>query len=131
VIYVRAVRELLESDVEVRGLAHITGDGFLNLLRLEAEVGYRIDQPLPVPPVFELIAERGGVDDAEMYEVFNMGCGFVCVVPAEAADAALELVAKHHPGSAVIGRTTPAAGIVELTEQGLVGRAGERFERAG
>ena len=49
VIYVRAVRELLESEVEVRGLAHITGEGFLNLLRLEAEVGYRIDAPLPVP----------------------------------------------------------------------------------
>ena len=49
VIYVRAVRELLESDVDVRGLAHITGEGFLNLLRLEAEVGYRIDAPLPVP----------------------------------------------------------------------------------
>ena len=49
-IYVRAVRELLDSGVEVRGLAHITGEGFLNLLRLEAEVGYRIDAPLPVPP---------------------------------------------------------------------------------
>ena len=48
-IYVRAVRELLESDVEVRGLAHITGEGLLNLLRLEAEVGYLIDRPLPVP----------------------------------------------------------------------------------
>ena len=58
VIYVRAVRELLASDVEVRGLAHITGEGLLNLLRLEAEVGYRIDSPLPVPPVFDLIAAR-------------------------------------------------------------------------
>ena len=40
-IYVRAVLELLASAVDVRGLAHITGEGFLNLLRLEAEVGYR------------------------------------------------------------------------------------------
>ena len=56
VIYVRAVRELLDSGVDVRGLAHITGDGFLNLLRLEAEVGYLIDQPLPVPEVFAEIA---------------------------------------------------------------------------
>src|ERR671924_257236 len=45
VIYVRAVRELLASDVEVRGLAHITGEGFLNLLRLEASVGFEIDDP--------------------------------------------------------------------------------------
>src|SRR4051795_1339173 len=59
VIYVRAVRELLASEVEVRGLAHITGEGFLNLLRLDAAVGFAIDSPLPVPPLFELIAARG------------------------------------------------------------------------
>ena len=47
VIYVQAIRELLGSDVDVRGLAHITGDGFLNLLRLEAKAGYRIDSPAP------------------------------------------------------------------------------------
>ena len=81
VIYVRAVRDLLASGLDVRGLAHITGDGLLNLTRLHAEVGYRIDSPLPVPPVFELIAARAGVDAAEMWHVFNMGCGFCCVVP--------------------------------------------------
>ena len=58
VIYVRATRDLLASGLDVRGLAHITGDGLLNLLRLEAEVGYRIDAPLPVPPIFGLIAAR-------------------------------------------------------------------------
>src|SRR5436305_1369510 len=57
-IYVRAVLELLRSDVEVRGLAHITSGGLLNLLRLEAHVGYRIDSPLGVLPIFELIRER-------------------------------------------------------------------------
>ena len=59
VIYVRAVRELLDSGVDVHGLAHITGDGLLNLLRLHADVGYRIDAPLPEPPIFGLIAEPG------------------------------------------------------------------------
>ena len=94
VIYVRAIRALLESEVEVRGLAHITGEGFLNLLRLEAEVGYRIDSPLPVPRIFELIAERGPVEPAELYEVFNMGCGFCCVVPEPAAEAAVALLSS-------------------------------------
>jgi phosphoribosylformylglycinamidine cyclo-ligase len=125
VIYVRAIRELLASEVEVRGLAHITGEGFLNLLRLEADVGYRIDAPLPVPEIFELIAERGSVEPAELYEVFNMGCGFCCVVPAAQADAAVALLAAHHPGTAVIGQATDAAGVVELSAQGLRGtRAG-------
>ena len=130
VIYVRAIRELLESKVDVRGLAHITGDGFLNLLRLEAHAGYRIDSPLPVPPVFVHIAERGGVDDAELYEVFNMGVGFCVVVPHDDADEAVELLERHHPGTAVIGQTTTATGVVELPKQGLIGRRGEGFTRA-
>src|SRR5215212_2187419 len=79
VIYVRAVLALLRSGVPVHGLAHITGGGLDNLLRLHAPVGYEVVDPLPVPPVFDLIARSDGIDDAEMHDVFNMGCGFVCV----------------------------------------------------
>jgi phosphoribosylformylglycinamidine cyclo-ligase len=125
VIYVRAVMDLLRSpDVAVRGLAHITSGGMLNLLRLEApEAGYRIDSPLPVPPVFDLIADGASVPAEEMYEVFNMGCGFCAVVPAEQADAAVELLASHHRGAAVIGTVTDSGGLVELPFAGLQGRA--------
>ncbi|MEA2331772.1 MAG: phosphoribosylformylglycinamidine cyclo-ligase [Thermoleophilaceae bacterium] len=130
VIYVRAVRELLESEVDVRGLAHITGEGFLNLLRLEADVGYEIDAPLPVPQVFELIAERGQVEPAELYEVFNMGVGFCCVVPADQAEAAVALLDRHHAGTAVIGRATADAGVVELPAQGLRGTRAAGFAPA-
>jgi phosphoribosylformylglycinamidine cyclo-ligase len=130
VIYVRAIRELLDSDVDVRGLAHITGDGFLNLLRLGADTGYRVDSPLPVSPIFELIAERGDVEDAELYEVFNMGCGFCVVVPRADADEAVQLLGRHHPGTAAIGQATTATGVVELPKQGLIGRRGEGFTRA-
>ena len=130
VIYVQAICELLASDVDVRGLAHITGDGFLNLLRLEADAGYVIDAPLPVPPVFVHVAERGGVDDAELYEVFNMGCGFCVVVPADDVPSALELLGRHHPGSALIGQAITASGVVELPKQGLIDRRGEGFTPA-
>ncbi len=112
VIYVRAVRELLASDVDVRGLAHITGDGLENLLRLDAEVGYRIGSPLPVPPIFGLIAARSGTGDEEMHEVFNMGCGFCVVVPEGQAGEALALLEQRHPGAAVIGAATDSAGTV-------------------
>jgi phosphoribosylformylglycinamidine cyclo-ligase len=113
VIYVRAVMDLLRSDVDVRGLAHITSGGLGNLLRLEAEVGYRIDSPLPTLPIFDLIAARSGASDDELHEVFNMGCGFCCVVPAAQADEALAIVASRHPGAAVIGSATGNAGVVE------------------
>jgi phosphoribosylformylglycinamidine cyclo-ligase len=130
VIYVRAVMELLRSPVDVRGLAHITSGGMLNLLRLEADVGYRIDSPLPVLPIFELIADGAGVPAEEMYEVFNMGCGFCCVVPADAADEAVSLLGAHHRGAAVIGSVTDRAGAVELPTVGLAGGADGGFKAA-
>jgi phosphoribosylformylglycinamidine cyclo-ligase len=112
-IYVRAVLDLLRSRVDVRGLAHITGDGLNNLLRLAAPVGYRVDDPLPVPPVFELIAELGQVSPEEMYEVFNMGCGFVCVVAARDEADAIELLRGHYPEAKRIGAVTADEGSVE------------------
>ena len=105
-IYVRPVLELLRSEVDVRGLAHITSGGLGNLLRLRADCGYEIDDPLPVQPVFELIQEGGEVSDAEMHEVFNMGCGFCVVVAAAAEDAALAILRAHYPDAKRIGRAT-------------------------
>jgi phosphoribosylformylglycinamidine cyclo-ligase len=97
----------------VHGLAHITGGGLENLLRLGDGVGYAIDAPLPVPPVFGLIQRLGGISDEEMHHVFNMGCGFVAVVPEAQAGVAAELLAGHHPGSRAVGRVTDRAGAVE------------------
>lgn len=113
-IYVKAALELLRSAVEVRGFAHITGDGLNNLLRLNREVGYEINDPLPVPPIFDLIAERGAVSDAEMHEVFNMGCGFCAIVPPADAETAIGLLSAHHAGAAAIGTVTADAGRVRM-----------------
>ena len=129
-IYVRAVLELLASGVEVRGLAHITSGGLLNLLRLGTDVGFSVDQPLPRLPVFDLIAARSRADESELMEVFNMGCGFCCVVPADQVDAAVELLDEHQPGTAVIGHATGDAGVVDLPSLGLQGDA-RGFSRVG
>jgi phosphoribosylformylglycinamidine cyclo-ligase len=109
-IYVAAVLDLLRSPVAVRGLAHITSGGLGNLLRLRAEVGFSIDDPLPPQPVFALIADHGSVPDSEMHEVFNMGCGFCCVVAASDEDAAVELLRRHYPEARRIGHATDRAG---------------------
>ena len=107
-IYVRPIVELLHSEVDVRGLAHITSGGLGNLLRLEAEVAYEIDNPLSVPPIFDLIQELGEVSDEEMHEVFNMGCGFCAVVAAADEDAALDQLRGHYPEAKRIGRAIGA-----------------------
>jgi len=103
-IYVKPILELLRSEVDVHGLAHITSGGLNNLLRLDAGVAYEIDDPLPVPPVFELIQERGEVSDEEMHEVFNMGCGFCLVVAPVDETAAMKRLRAHYPDAKPIGR---------------------------
>ena len=102
-IYVRAVLELLRSGLPVHGLAHITGGGLDNLKRLRADVAYRLEDALPVLPIFGLVQRLGGVPADEMWRVFNMGCGFVCVVPAEVSDEVAALVEGHHPGARRVG----------------------------
>jgi phosphoribosylformylglycinamidine cyclo-ligase len=124
VIYVRAVVDLLRSDVPVHGLAHITGGGLLNLLRLFGDVGYEISDPLPSLPVFDAIAGAAGVGVAEMWEVFNMGCGFCVIVPPDRADDAVAQLSARHPGARVIGACSDKPGTVDVPSVGLVGDAG-------
>ncbi len=118
VIYVRAVLDLLRSDVPVHGLAHITGGGVDNLRRLRDDVAYTVTDPLPVPPVFDLVRDLGDVPDHEMWEVFNMGCGFCAIVPEHAADDAVAILAAHHEGTRRIGTVTDRAGRVEAPGYG-------------
>ncbi len=117
VIYVRAVLDLLRSGVDVRGLAHITGGGLTNILRLGG--GYAIEEPLPVTPVFDLVARLGAVETAEMWEVFNMGCGLVAIVPEAHADDTAAILAGHHPGARRIGTVTDQAGTITVPDLGL------------
>ena len=114
-IYAQPVLELLRSRVDVRGLAHITSGGLGNLLRLRADVGYEIDDPLPPQPIFELISESGSVAEEEMYEVFNMGCGFCCVVAERDEEDALELLRRHYSEAKRVGRASDRAGEVVRT----------------
>jgi phosphoribosylformylglycinamidine cyclo-ligase len=119
VIYVRAVLELVRSAVPVRGLAHITGGGLLNLLRLREGLGYEISDPLPVPGICTLVAEHGKVAAEEMWEVFNMGCGFCAVVPEAMADTAIAVLESHHPGTRRIGTVTDRAGRIDVPSAGV------------
>ena len=128
-IYVKPVMDLLRADVPVRALAHITSDGFLNLARIDAQVGFRVDR-LPRPqPIFELIQRSGGVAAAEMYRVFNMGIGFCVIVPADASVVGqVEAAARAHGFDAqVIGQVIEdPAKRVFLPQHDLVGE-GDTF----
>lgn len=126
-IYVPEILDILEQIRSVKALIHITGDGLLNLPRVDAEIGFVLDNLPPAPPIFALIEEQGGVSLAEMYEVYNMGIGF-CVVVAQAdAEPALAILGRHGRDASVIGHAVAdAAKTVRLTGQGLVG-SGKKF----
>ena len=130
-IYVPEVRALLASGVEVKGLAHISGDGLLNLTRLESSVGYHLDSLPPAPPVFEIIRREGPIPETEMYRVFNMGVGFCAVVPPTAADRAVGAVRSAGGDATVIGEVVAGpVRRVELPTRGLLGVDG-RFTENG
>ncbi len=77
---------LADNRLPIKGLAHITGGGFVeNIPRVLPDgVGAVINpDSWTVPPIFRLIQERGGVSTAEMYRVFNMGIGMVAIVAWE------------------------------------------------
>jgi phosphoribosylformylglycinamidine cyclo-ligase len=68
-----------------------------------------------VLPIFRLVQEHGAVADAEMWDVFNMGCGFCVVVPEAVADDAATLLASRHAGARRIGTVTDRAGRAYLS----------------
>jgi phosphoribosylamine--glycine ligase/phosphoribosylaminoimidazole synthetase len=101
--YLANVRAVRTAGVDIKGIAHITGGGFIeNVPRvLPDALAARIrGQAWPVPPIFALIQILGAVESAEMYRVFNMGIGMVLIVPAGQADVAL---AASGPGAVCIG----------------------------
>ena len=132
-IYVKPILSLLAAVEGVKALVHITGDGLLNLLRVQSEVGFELtDLPEP-PPVFGLIQRCGAVEDSEMFRVFNMGIGYIVVVDDTSADPALAtLRGAGAPDAKIIGRVREdEAGKVILPELGLEGSRGVGFIRSG
>lgn len=119
-IYVKDALALRDAGVSPSALLHITGDGFCNLNRVAADVGFVLDQLPSPPPLFDLIARLGGVSPAEMYSVFNMGVGFCVVVAPEDVDRALSVLEEGGTTARVIGRAVEEPG-VRLPALGLFG----------
>ena len=115
-IYVRPVLRALRRAT-VHGMAHITGGGVRNLIRLKANVEFRISDPLEPPSIFRALAQLGGIESSEMYQTFNMGMGFALVAAEEdAKDVIRSLrpdVKARVVGSVVRGKgvTVPPLGL--------------------
>ena len=104
-IYVKPVLELLQK-VDVKAIAHITGGGFYeNIPRsLPAGLTAKIKKDdVRILPVFEKIAETGGISERDMFNTFNMGVGMICIVKAEDAPQALTTLMENGEDAYILG----------------------------
>lgn len=115
VIYVRPVKALF-GKCDLHGMAHITGGGFYeNIPRMLPEgLGVSIDlNSFPRPAIFDFIAKRSKISEQELYNVFNMGIGFVIAADPSQAEAIQSILAENGQTSYRIGEVTDS-GKVEL-----------------
>jgi phosphoribosylformylglycinamidine cyclo-ligase len=129
-IYVPEAMEILETVQGVKALINITSDGLLNLARVEAKVGFEIDRLIEPHPIFSLIQSHAHVDDAEMFEVFNMGIGFCYVVDPAAADRTMSILKKHGRQAQRIGHAVAdPEKKVRIPQRSLMGRHKSFFKQ--
>ncbi|MBQ3672437.1 MAG: phosphoribosylformylglycinamidine cyclo-ligase [Kiritimatiellae bacterium] len=113
--FLKPVAKLMERKVKITGMAHITGGGFPdNLPRvLPKAVNAEIDRASwEVPTIFKYIENRGKVDHDEMYRVFNMGIGFVVIIPKNELVKATNILKAQHQPYSVIGVIRKGKGLV-------------------
>ncbi|EGG35753.1 phosphoribosylformylglycinamidine cyclo-ligase [Paenibacillus sp. HGF5] len=116
-IYVKPLLGLLK-EIEVKGMAHITGGGFIeNIPRMLPE-GVNVDIEYgawPILPIFKLMQDKGSISNKDMFTTFNMGIGMVLVVKEQDADGALQYLRSAGEEAYVIGRVTEGERIVTFT----------------
>ena len=106
-IYVKEVMALIKQ-VDVRGIAHITGGGLDNISRINDNFQYVIDNPLPVPSIFDWLQEKGSVEDKEMYRTFNMGMGMLIIVSKDDVEKSISILGEH---AQIVGSVNSGTGV--------------------
>ena len=106
-IYVGTILKLIEQ-FEIKGIAHITGGGFIeNIPRMFPDgINCDIDvKSFPEPPIYAMIRERSGLDNSQLFNTFNMGIGMVICVSTADRDKVLARLSELGEKAYVIGTT--------------------------
>ena len=112
-IYVNSILRLIEK-VQVKGIAHITGGGFIeNIPRIFPEgIGCEIDlSSYPVPEIFRIMQEKAGITNEQIYNTFNMGIGMVVCVDKKDVPAVIAQLASTGETAYLIGETVQGKGV--------------------
>ncbi len=116
-IYVKALKNVRDAGIIIKGCSHITGGGFYeNIPRMLPDgVNARIKKDsYPVLPIFGLMQKKGNIDDRMMYNTYNMGLGMVLALEAGDAKAAIEAIEKAGDKAYIVGEITSGNKEVEL-----------------
>ena len=114
-IYVRAMLALFEK-VHVKAVSHITGGGFYENIPRALPEGYavKVDKAsLKIPPIFDLIREKGNIPERDMFNTFNMGVGMSVVVADADREKAIEILKEN-------GEDAYSIGTVIQSDEGVV-----------
>ncbi|MDE6298589.1 MAG: phosphoribosylformylglycinamidine cyclo-ligase [Muribaculaceae bacterium] len=112
-IYCRQVHEVLK-EVDVHGIAHITGGGFdENIPRiLKDGQGVEVKEgSWEILPVFRFLEKYGNIPHREMFNIFNMGIGMVLAVDEKDADKVIEILSRNGEKASVIGKIVEGSGV--------------------
>lgn len=112
-IYVKPILELMKN-VDIKGISHITGGGFIENIPRMMPDGLKInieDGSFPILPIFELIMKKGNIDKMDMYSTFNMGIGLVFAISEGEKEKALKLLEEMGEKAYVIGNISKGDGI--------------------
>ncbi|MGN6373271.1 MAG: AIR synthase related protein [Solirubrobacteraceae bacterium] len=106
VMYVRLIQALIEQEIEIGYISHITGHGLLKLMRPPNELTYRIQSLPPVPEVLQFLVDEAGLDRHSAYSTFNMGSGYAIYCRAGSGQRVVDAAER-------IGLQALVGGIVE------------------
>lgn len=112
-MYTELVDSILDAGLPVTYMSHLTGHGFLKLMRPMHDLSYRITQLLPVPEVLGFLVEKAGMTPRVAYSTFNMGHGFAIYCGGGSGTQVVQSATKK-------GLTAIVAGCVESGERGIV-----------
>ena len=105
-IYVKALRAVKEAGVAIKACSHITGGGFYENVPRMLKDGVRAvikKDSYPIPPIFQLLAEKGQIEEKMMYNTYNMGLGMILAVDAADADRTMEAIRAAGEAPYVVG----------------------------
>nr|MBQ6739945.1 phosphoribosylformylglycinamidine cyclo-ligase [Synergistaceae bacterium] len=111
-IYVKPVLDLINNNINIKSIAHITGGGFFeNIPRsLNDKVSAKIfKDKIKILNIFKYLMREGNIDLMQMFNIFNMGVGMTLIISQDEADNALKILKKNQIDAYIIGEITDNA----------------------